>query len=99
MSYNMIDMELDYEDQIKYLESEVKRLKAKCNRLIRENRTLKGNGSCWILFNSGIHKVFLSYKDAKEAQERYNKSHSYLEFLDDTDIEEYHICCNEEDKQ
>lgn len=45
MSYNMLDMELDYEDQIKYLESEVKRLKAKCNRLIRENRELKNNMS------------------------------------------------------
>lgn len=31
MSYNMLDMELDYEDQIKYFESEVKRLKAKCS--------------------------------------------------------------------
>ena len=30
MSYNMLDMELDYENQIKYLESEVKRLKIKC---------------------------------------------------------------------
>lgn len=45
MSYNMLDMELDYEDQIKYFESEVKRLKAKCNRLIRENRELKNNMS------------------------------------------------------
>ena len=67
MSYNMPDMELDYENQIKYLEYEVKRLKAKCNRLIRENRGLKGDGGCWILFNSGVKKVFLSYKDAKKA--------------------------------
>lgn len=53
MSYNMPDMELDYEDQIKYLESEVKRLKAKCNRLIRENRGLKGDGGycCWTAHN------------------------------------------------
>lgn len=42
MSYNMLDMELDYQEQIEYLESEIKRLKAKCNRLIRENRELKG---------------------------------------------------------
>lgn len=42
MSYNMLDMELDYKEQIEYLESEVKRLKVKCNRLIRENRELKG---------------------------------------------------------
>lgn len=98
MSYNMPDMELDYENQIKYLESEVKRLKVKCNRLIRENRGLKGDGGCWILFNSGVKKVFLSYKDAKKARERYNKSHNYLESIDITDIEEYHIYCNEEDE-
>lgn len=45
MSYTMLDMELDYQEQIEYLESEVKRLKAKCNRLIRENRELKNNMS------------------------------------------------------
>lgn len=45
MSYNMLDMELDYKDQIKYLESEVKKLKAKCDRLIRENRELKGDNN------------------------------------------------------
>lgn len=45
MSYNMIDMELDCKEQIEYLESEVKRLKAKCNRLIRENRELRSNES------------------------------------------------------
>lgn len=41
MSYCMSDMELDYEEQIEYFKSEIKRLKKKCNRLIRENRELK----------------------------------------------------------
>lgn len=45
MSYSTLDMELDYQEQIEYLESEVKRLKAKCNRLIRENRELKGDNN------------------------------------------------------
>lgn len=45
MSYTMLDMKLDYEEQIEYLESEIKRLKAKCNRLIRENRELKGDNN------------------------------------------------------
>lgn len=45
MSYTMLDMELDYKEQIKCLESEVKRLKVKCNRLIRENRELKGDNN------------------------------------------------------
>lgn len=45
MSYTYLDMEFDYQDQIEYLESEVKRLKEKCNRLIRENRELKNERS------------------------------------------------------
>lgn len=62
MSYNMLDMELDYQEQIEYLESEVKRLKAKCNRLIRENRELKGEKMLINLSNNETNHVkFISY--------------------------------------
>lgn len=45
MSYTALDMQLNYEEEIDQLNSEVKRLKAKCNRLIRENRELKNRST------------------------------------------------------
>lgn len=45
MSYTALDMQLNYEEEIDQLNSEVKRLKAKCNRLIRENRELKNKST------------------------------------------------------
>lgn len=47
MSYmfNTMNLTDEKEEQIAHLKSEVKRLKAKCNRLIRENRELKNRST------------------------------------------------------
>ena len=61
MSYNMLDMELDYEDQIKYLESEVKRLPEVTLQMLKslhlKNKKIKLH--CILMYRGMLQKYVL----------------------------------------